>query len=161
MTFIVKAKPKKLYEQLEEGQHVGVLIDVVDASKNGSPRVRFVWETTTLGKDGQPLRAMQGYPMSMGEGSYLRKAASKIMGRDVGDEFDLDQLLGRSNLLIVEHNGPHAKVTGILKTTEKVRVPKDYVRVRDRDANKKFQRSEQHSRPVEVPYDAQDEDLGF
>ena len=143
MSFIVGTKQPKKYEIPAEGQHIGVLVDIVDAGeKTGQygtqQRVRFVWVLKTLGMNGRPLQAMQGYNVSpnWGEKSHLRKAVKSILGRDPDSEFDLETLIGCTNLLIVEHNTvgdkTYANVTTILKTAESLPIPKEYVRVADR-----------------------------
>lgn len=162
MTFIIPKKTngnKKEYEQPDEGTHLGVLIDIYDCTKaGGTPRVRFMWHLATLGADGTThLRAFQAYPQSMGEGSHLFKAVTRLLGREPEDGFDLDTLIGRTHNLVLEKNGVFTNVTGFLKTGEKVAPPKDYVRVKDRDNN----RQKPATTPPQNCADVDDSDAGF
>jgi hypothetical protein len=119
MTLIVQSgrnNPTKQYEIPDEGGHPGTLIQVrdlgvVETKFGPKPRVRLVWELDTLASDGRHLRAYQAFNKTFDGKSYLRKAVRQILGRDPGDTFDLESLVGLRRLIVIGHDdGPEGKV---------------------------------------------------
>jgi hypothetical protein len=144
MSLIVR-NVKKTYENVTEGLHRAVLADVVDVGEvetkfGPKHRVRLVWLTDELGKDGKHLAIIRTFNKSLHEKSLLRKAIKQITGKDPGDEFDLQDLIGTNAKLNVEWTESegltYAHVTAILKLQkgdERLEIPATWVRRKDRD----------------------------
>jgi hypothetical protein len=87
------------------------------------------------GKDGKPITLIQSFNKSMHEKATLRKTVKSILGRDPGDSFDLETLIGSNARLVIEHNESEgrtfANITAVIKPEKGARlltVPKDFVR---------------------------------
>lgn len=109
MPMIITAKPAK-FEIPDEGEHLGVLVDIVDLGETETgyglkDRVQFRWLVEQRGKDGKPLSVRQKpHNKSMHEKATLRKDIKRILGKDPGDTFDIETLLGVNALLEIEHH---------------------------------------------------------
>ncbi len=109
---------KKNYELVDEGQVQAVLADVdrvpdVETQWGTKDIIRFYWLTSQLGtkeeNDGQMLPIFQRFNASLHEKATLRKAISKILGYDPGEEYDIGALIGMNAILIIEHNEKEGK----------------------------------------------------
>jgi hypothetical protein len=137
---MVVSSPKKQYELPDEGTALAVLADVIDLGKvetayGPKERVRFKWFVEQTGKDGKPINLIQSFNKSMHEKSTLRKTVKSVLGRDPGDSFDLETLIGSNARLVIEHNEyegrTFANITAVIKPEKGARlltVPKDFVR---------------------------------
>lgn len=114
MPFIVKASQKKTKWPLApEGVHQAVLIEVKDmgmVETNFGPkhRARFVWE---LDHAGLKCRVFQVFNVSFDPKSHMRKNVSAVLGRDPGEKFDLDTLVGSVAPLVIGHDEGNDGVT--------------------------------------------------
>lgn len=145
---------KKEFEKPDSGQFIGVIADVVDVGiKKGKfgdkNKVRIIW---ILGKadgsgyavdsEGNPFRVMREVNSSINEKSDLFKIVRDVLGAaPPAGPYDVEQILGRSNLLFVvrEKNqagtDEFANVKGILplpKGVAPLQVPANFTRRKDR-----------------------------
>jgi hypothetical protein len=102
----------KQFEILDEGVHNAVLaavqnLGLVTSSYDGTEKlkVRFVWISDELDKEGDPIVTLQSMTNSMHEKSTLRKTVKGILGRDPGDEpLDDSLVLGAQCQIVITHN---------------------------------------------------------
>jgi hypothetical protein len=146
---------KKKYELAAAGTHLAALVDVTTrdaAPTRFGPRdqVMLRWLIAdgdgepVVGKDMKPVTAIESFTRSLADTSNLRKRVRSILGRDPGDDFDLDQLLGVNVRLEIEHvtrgEKTYANITGVMKPAKgdpRVNVPDGFGRRRspeDHDA---------------------------
>ena len=157
---------KKSFPTAPEGLHHAVCVDVHDLGlvenkfKPGT-MVRKLWISWMLGErdeEGKPFRVSKSFTASLHEKSSLRKVLRAWRGRDfTADElksFDLENLIGANCQVQVSHyvkdNGEKgAGVEAVVpppKGVPALTVPADYIRKKDRDADKA-----QESAPQEGP----------
>jgi hypothetical protein len=156
MALIVEDK-KKIYEKPNSGSFVGVLADVVDLGPKTTQwgvknKIRFVW---LLGKpdgsgyandsEGNPYRAMTSFNATMNEGGDLFKAIRQILGAAPPVPYDVEQLIGQSNLLFVvteeDSKKPgtfYANIKGYLPlgNVPALKIPANFVRNKDKKDNR-------------------------
>lgn len=144
---------KKIFEKPDSGSFVGVIADVVDLgvvpTKFGNKaKVRIVW---ILGKpdgsgyandtEGNPFRVMSSVNATMNEKSDLFKLVRSILGAAPPVPYDVELLLGKSNMLFVvrETDGAtkkdYANVKGIVALPANVpalAIPANFVRSKDK-----------------------------
>lgn len=110
-----------------EGAHVATIESVHDlgiqeTSYGPKHKVRITWLLDEKSEDGQTLKTFQSFTKSWGDKSNLRKAARSILGRDPGDEYDTNELVGKRATLVLGHdevNGKtYANVRAILTLRE-------------------------------------------
>src|SRR6185437_4476011 len=111
--FIVKAKPKSPWPLAPEGVHLATLIEVrdmgmVEGDYGPKHRARFVWE---IEHNGAKYRVFQSFNVSMDAKAHLRKAIADIIGRDPGEKFDLDTLVGSVAPLVLGHDEGNNGIT--------------------------------------------------
>lgn len=131
---LIATDNRKQYELAPSGQYLGVLADVVDlgvvkTNFGEKLKCRLVWllakiDNTgyALDKEGQPLRVMGEYTVSMNERSTLFQTIRSIIGTNPpAGPYDVEQLIGRNNLLFVVQEASakdaakvYANVKGIL-----------------------------------------------
>jgi hypothetical protein len=154
MALIVEDK-KKVYEKPDSGTFVAVIADVVDLGPKPTKygiknKIRLVW---VLGKlaafgggyandtEGNPFRVMSSFNATMNEGGDLYKMARSILGTAPPVPYDVEQLLGKVNLLFIvkEENEKkkgdfYANVKGVLPLGNEVAlaIPATFVRSKDR-----------------------------
>jgi len=145
MSLVVSSTPKKKYAVADEGEHLAVIADVIDigeveTDRGPKARVRFVWITDQSDENGRPITTMMQFNKTLHENSLLRKTVKSILGKDPGETYDLETLIGRTNRIVIEHSEhegvTYGNITAILKSAEKVEIPKDYMRAKDRKAKK-------------------------
>lgn len=110
MTRFVRYVPKP-FELAPEGIHPARLVEIKDIKPgpNGrgeeKERVRFSWELKgVFTSNGDPMRVFDTYNLSLHPKSFLCGAIRGIIGREPGEEFDIDSLLGVERDLALKHN---------------------------------------------------------
>lgn len=130
-----------------EGVHNAVCVDIVELGEvqtTWGPKsmIRVVWEIDAKMEGGKPFLVMQRYTPSLGAKTTLRKHLKSWRGRDFTKEelegFELDDILGASCQLVIEHNdgnngNTYANISAILKAKDKLAPSGGYVRVKDRE----------------------------
>ena len=144
---------KKIYEKPDSGSFVGVIADVVDLglipTKFGiKAKVRIVW---VLGKadgsgyandtEGNPFRVMSSVNATLNEKSDLFKLVRSILGAAPPVPYDVEQLIGKSNMLFVVREideatkKEYANVKGIVALPANIpalAIPATFVRSKDK-----------------------------
>lgn len=114
MSKVVSYKPKK-WELIPEGPVQAVIesvtfIDNVATEYGVKDKVRIRFEVEQLDSEsGKPLSTLASFNRSLHENATLRKKLKQIMGTDVGEEFDLDTLVGKNVMLMIEHSNYKGK----------------------------------------------------
>lgn len=174
MGIIAKAGPT--FVPAPEGQFPAVCADVVDlgmvttewnGSKRTAHKIRIVFLISEQTDDGRPFTVSQLFTLSLSEKANLRKFLESWRGRaftaaELTDGFDIEKLLGADAVVQIVHaqkgDKVYANIQAIMKAMkgmDKVAIPSDYVRAKDRaDEPKSF---EQIKREVEE----EDSDLPF
>lgn len=127
MSLIVGKDSAEKYPIPTEGAHPATLkavrdLGTVQTAYGPKHRVRFDWLLDETSPEGAALMCFQTLNVSFADTSALRKAVRQILGRDPGNRFDLETLLGRRVTLVVGHdeaNGrTYANVRAILAVRE-------------------------------------------
>jgi len=148
----INSGEKREFEALSEGLHQGIIADVIDEGIKESqwgPKRRFkvVFMTDEADSNGytktvatflktKPPEA--GKPLTFHVKSNAYKELVKILGKDVPNGFDLEQLIGIRKGLIIQHSEDAqgtvwANIVGYMKpTSNTVQVPESYTRKKDR-----------------------------
>ena len=129
------------------------------------PKVRIVWQIDADREDGKPFRVSKRYTASLHEKATLRKDLESWRGRPFTSQelegFDLENLLSIPCLVNIIHekkNGQtYANVASIMGLPKSMAgpIPRDYVRVCDRESTEAPQGDE----PPD--YVISDEDVPF
>jgi len=140
MSLVVK-HTKKQYEIADEGTHDATLAEIRELGKvetgfGTKEKLLFIWELEDqFDSKGEPIRIFQRFNKSIHPKAALYKAVRSITGEDPGDEFDLEQLIGVSVQLVLQHNEGddgivYANVAAIvrLKTAEEEATVTDGIR---------------------------------
>lgn len=158
MALIVEDK-KKVYEKPDSGSFVGVIADIVDLGPKQTNwgvknKVRIVWLLGKLASagggfavdsEGNPFRVMSSFNATMNDGGDLYKMVRSILGTAPPVPYDVELLLGKSNVLFVvkEENAKKkdeffANVKGVLALGTEVAlvVPATFIRSKDRKDNR-------------------------
>ena len=145
---------KKVYEKPDSGSFVGVIADVVDLGPVGTKfgiknKVRIVW---VLGKpdgtgyandsEGNPYRVMSSVNATLNEKSDLFKLVRSILGAAPPVPYDVEQLIGKSNMLFIvkeedanKKDTWYANVKGIVALPANIpalAIPPAFVRSKDK-----------------------------
>jgi len=140
MAIVVKEPDQKEFEHPEDGQYIGVIADVIDLGEVETgfgikPRVRIVYLLDANDSEGNPFRVVSTYTASLHEKANLRKALKSILGADVSGQFDLEELLGINNQLVVttteKDDKVYTNIVAILKAPKgspRLAIPDDFVR---------------------------------
>ena len=144
MAIVVKEPDQKEFEHPEDGQYLGVIADVIDLGEvetgfGVKPRVRIVYLLDANDSEGNPFRVVSTYTASLHEKANLRKALKQILGADVSGQFDLEELLGINNQLVVtttqKDDKIYTNIVAILKAPKgspRMAIPDDFVRFQDK-----------------------------
>jgi hypothetical protein len=144
MAMIISTKPKQ-YEIPGEGEHRAVLCDIVDLGEvdtayGKKDKIRFIWLVDQRDSAGKQLQVAYSYTKSLHEKASLRKVIKAILGRDPGDTFDVETLLGTNVRLVIEHvsqdERTFAGIAAILKPRKgdsALTIPADFIRSKDRN----------------------------
>jgi outer membrane biosynthesis protein TonB len=165
MAIVVKEPDQKDFEHPEDGQYIGVIADVIDLGEVETgygikPRVRIVYLLDTNDSEGNPFRVMSTYTASLHEKANLRKALKQILGADVSGQFDLEELLGINNQLVVatteKDDKVYTNIVAILKApkgTPRLQIPDDFVRQQDKQKKQATQKkaAPQTKKPTPKP----------
>lgn len=157
---------KREYESLSEGVHQAVIADVIDEGVKETawgPKQRFrvvfmsdeadsngYTKTASIFLKTKPAEA--GRPLTFHTKSNAYKDLVKILGKEVPNGFDLEQLIGVRKGLVIQHSEDKegniwANVTGYLKPqNNNVAIPDTYTRKKDRPASS-FDRPQQYGKP--------------
>lgn len=151
MAIVVSEPTQKDWERPEDGQYIGVIVDVIDLGEvqtgfGVKPKVQIKWMLDTLNSEGEPYIVSAFYTASLHEKANLRKALKSILGADVSGQFDLEELLGINNQLVVETTESGEKmytnIVAILKVpkgTQRLAIPDDFVRYSEKQKQGKTQ----------------------
>jgi hypothetical protein len=108
---MIRRTPLKQYELATEGIHRARLKEIreLDPALNSKgekqPRLRFIWELSDrVNSLGESIRVFATYNVSLHPKSFLARAIVDLTGREPGQEFDLDSLVGVEAELVVKHN---------------------------------------------------------
>lgn len=148
MSIIVTEPDQKDWERPEDGQYVGVIADVVDLGEvqtgfGVKPKVQIVWLLDAFDSENRQHRVSAFYTASLHEKANLRKALKSILGADVSGQFDLEELLGINNQLVIQTTESGEKtytnVIAILKAPKgpRLEIPADFVRKSEKEETKK------------------------
>ena len=144
MAIVVKEPDQKEFEHPEDGQYIGVIADVIDLGEvetgwGVKPRVRIVYLLDANDSEGNPFRVVSTYTARLHEKANLRKALKQILGADVSGQFDLEELLGINNQLVVtttqKDDKIYTNIVAILKAPKgspRMAIPDDFVRFQDK-----------------------------
>ena len=144
MAIVVKEPDQKEFEHPEDGQYLGVIADVIDLGEvetgfGVKPRVRIVYLLDANDSEGNPFRVVSTYTASLHEKANLRKTLKQILGADVSGQFDLEELLGINNQLVVtttqKDDKIYTNIVAILKAPKgspRMAIPDDFVRYQDK-----------------------------
>lgn len=146
----ITSKSDSNFEPHPEADCTGVLVDVtplkrVDSSFGPREVFRLVFETTELRDDGRPyLVWSRSFTPSLHEKSAFRAFLKSWFGRDLSkqelDEFETDDLIGRTAKLSIvhsEHNGAVYANIGLIRpdrSKDPLKPSGKYVRVKDRES---------------------------
>jgi hypothetical protein len=157
MTMITNVKLQ--FELAGEGDHRAVLADVVDLGKEETEygvkdRVQFRWLVEQKGSDGKPLMVRQRpHNKSMHEKANLRQDIKRLIGKDPGDSFDPETLLGENAILNIEHytkdGRTYANVVMIRRPTTGdpvLKIPDGFERAKVMPPSKSVWKNEAHDR---------------
>ncbi len=97
------------YELLPEGRHQATVAEVdEDIERNTKyglkKAVRLYFETNKTGRDGKRLRAIATANRSIGKLSRLAKYIKQITGKDPGQRFDPQSLVGSQVEIVIEYS---------------------------------------------------------
>jgi hypothetical protein len=107
----------------------------LDAAQDKKPRIRFVWLVEQRDSEGKQIAVWVSYPNSLYVKSHLCKTITTLLGRDPGNRFDLETLLGKTARILIRHNERNGRVFANIVETLKPRksdhvlqLPPDFVR---------------------------------
>ena len=156
MPLIAKAS-KKEYTPAPEGMWNAICVDAVDLGMVHNERygkdeykiqIRWILDEKEAGVDpetGKQFMVLRKFTLSLGEKSHLRPFLQTWRGKKFTEEelmgFDVEKLVGVQCQVQIIHNvGDEgtvwANVQTVIKPSAsavKLRIPEDYIRVRDRD----------------------------
>lgn len=144
MAMLISTKPKQ-YELPGEGEHCAVLCDIVDLGEvdtayGKKDKLRFIWLVDQRDSTGKQIQVAYSYTKSLHEKASLRKVIKAILGRDPGDTFDVETLLGTNVRLVIEHvsqdERTFAGIAAILRPRKgdtALTIPADFTRYKDRN----------------------------
>ena len=147
MTLLVKGST---FVPAPTGLSAAVCIDVVDLGTQETQfgarsRVKIVWALSKTMKDGRPFIVGRIYGRSLHPKAQLRQdleswSGRKLSAKQISSGIDLERLIGRGAYLSIQHDErdgtTYANVTAIVPLPDDQQappIPKDYVRVKDRD----------------------------
>ena len=104
----IRYVPKE-FETPEEGIHWATLVEIKDLgmvpTANGDKeKLQFVWELDDLDSRGNHLRVFPRVNKTLHPSSSLSQAIFDITGKQPGDEYELDDLIGVRVQLVLKHN---------------------------------------------------------
>jgi hypothetical protein len=146
---IVEKKESKEFEIPEDGLYQAVLADVVDLGEQPTQfgdkhRARFIYILSETDSEGRPFRLMQQLNVSLHEKSGMAKIVKRLLGKDPGESFDLDLLIGKQcQLDVIRNEGKEgrifANVNAVLSPikSQAVGIPADFVRDCNKDKEEK------------------------
>lgn len=142
---------KKAFAPAPAGTHQGVCCDWIDLGQitttfqgetKTRPYVRFIWEINEVNPEtGKRFTVAQRYALSLHKKSNLTKLLTGWFSKTPapGTQIDFDKLLGFNGMINVVHNEDdgttYANVQAVgplVKGLPKIKVSKEYVRVKDR-----------------------------
>ena len=109
MTRIIRYEAKQ-YELQPEGvqrarlSEINDLEPTINSRGKEQERIRFVWESNQVNSSGYPFKVWQTFNLTLHPKSFLSKAISDITGKEAGEEFDIDSLIGVVVDLVIKHN---------------------------------------------------------
>lgn len=99
----------KDFEIPTEGMQWGELIDikelgVVETPNGEREKVRFTYELDETDSRGKPLRVFQTLNLTLHPQSFLTKTIYDLTGKEPGEEYELNNLLGIRCHLVLKHH---------------------------------------------------------
>lgn len=148
MALVVSEPDQKEWERPEDGQYLGVIVDVIDLGEVQTgfglkPKVQIKWMLDAFNAEGEPFQVSAFYTASLHEKANLRKALKSILGADVSGQFDLEELLGINNQLVIttteSGEKTYTNIVAILKAPKgkRLAIPDDFQRKSEKDAANK------------------------
>ncbi len=130
---------KKQYVNVSEGEHLAVIVDIRSypniVTRFGTKDRLAIQYLTEEQNDGKPLGIFEFFNASWNEKANLRKRVKSVLGKDPGEQYDLEDLINRNVRIIVEHveadGKKYANITTVLRPlpgTKTLEVPKDFKR---------------------------------
>lgn len=136
---------EKQYELPEEGQYLAVVADVVDLGVvtgqfGPKERVQVVFLLDGINSQGENFRISGFYNKSLHEKATLRKTLKAILRREVTGSFDMDEIIGTTVGLVIEHNDgtdgkTYANIQAIIPAPkgQRMEIPADFQRQVEKD----------------------------
>ena len=135
------------YEQVSQGLHQAVCVDVIDMgmmdSTFGKPKhkIRIAWETDEMhSEEGMPLTVSKIYTLSLNEKANLTKDLESWFGKRLTDEarkkgVDIEKCIGLPCQINVVQGEKYATVSAIMPAAkgQGLKPSGHYVRVQDRE----------------------------
>jgi len=156
MGIVVKEPDQKDWELPEDGQYLGVIADVIDLGEINTgfgvkPKVQIKWLLDAYTSEGFQHQVSARYTASLHTKANLRKALKSILGTDVSGQFDLEELLGINNQLIIQQGQSedgtktYANIVAILKAPngKRLEIPADFVRKADKEVKQPVKKAAQ------------------
>lgn len=188
MTPIIAKEPETVYTPAPEGLHQAICVDVVDLGMvptqwGDKHKVQIRWlideelPPNKVAEDGVANYMVTGrYTLSLHENAQLRKVLTSWRGKAFSTDelagFDLEKLIGANCQILVTHNRKDDRVfanpetvTPLARGMDKMTIPRNYVRAKDRPDFKApvYEQEERHPDYPETNHDDEtfDDDLPF
>src|SRR5208282_827763 len=159
--------PAKEYPIASEGAVMIVLADVEDLGMQNTekygpkPQVRLTWVVDEQDAEGNYFVIRRAFTNSLHDNAFLYPVVKDILGKVPPVPYDLELLIGKSNLGVIKHAGSekgrsagktYANIATILTAKSGVTfaVPKDFVRGKDGGSYGKLPRTN-NSGPAQQP----------
>jgi len=139
---------QKVYEKPPTGLYTSVLADYVDLGIRPNPfakgdqpkerhRILFTWILNAKDAEGNFYRIQKEETKSLHAKSGLRKLIVDMTGTDPGERFELEDLIGKNNLVVVKKGvsqmgKPKATIESFMPAKEPFAVPSTFTRAKDR-----------------------------
>ncbi len=104
----IRYTPKQ-FETPDEGVYWATPVEIkelgiVPTANGDKEKIQFIWELDDLDSRGNHLRAFQRFNKTLHPNSSLSQAIFDITGKEPGEEYELDDLLGLRVQLAIKHN---------------------------------------------------------
>ena len=108
MSLVLK-RNKRQYDIPDEGIINATLAEIKDLGEvqttfGAKEKLLFVWEVDQTDQYGNRMKVFQRFTKSLHPQALLTEAIYSITGEDVGDELDLEDLIGINVQLLIKHN---------------------------------------------------------
>ena len=79
-------------------------LGLVETPNGAREKIAIVWELDRADGHGRSFLVFQRFNLSLHPASFLSKTIHDITGEEVGDEFELDELISSRRQLVLKHN---------------------------------------------------------